>query len=331
MSSETTAVLRRYPSIAPVRSVQPLGMAGGWSGSAIWRVTTASGEFCLRRWPPGQTIDRLCLIYQVLTQAAARGIDFVPVPSLAAGGDPWVRSAGSLWELTPWMQGVADFQADPSPPRIVAAMHALSRFHLATADAASGRRQYPVDPAAPAVIERLETVTNLLRGDLDRIDACSRGVNAELDQRAATILSLTRYRLQPLVAPLEAASRLHLTLQPAIRDVHHDHLLFTGDRVTGLIDFGALRIDTPLADVARLVGSLVGDDQSRRIHAFDAYSSLRPLTDEDHRIIDLLDECNVVLSGLSWLRWLYLDRREMGSLAPIVARLDEIIVRLRLV
>ena len=334
MSSEITAVLRHYPAIAPVERIQPLDMARGWSGSAIWRVTAAGEEYCLRRWPGSQTPDRLRLIYQVLTHAGARGIEFVPVPLTTTHGDLFVWAQGNFWELTPWMPGAADYRANPSPVRLAAAMEALAKFHRATCDVAStspasGRRQPPDGPVAPAIAERLETVTNLLRGDFDRIAACSHGLNPELDRRSATILSLTRHRLQPLVAPLEAASRLHLTLQPAIRDVHHDHVLFTGDRVTGLIDFGALRLDTPLADVARLVGSLAGDDQSQRIQAFHAYSSLRPITDEDRHVINLLDQCNVVLSGLSWLRWLYLDRRDMGPLPPILTRLDELISRLQ--
>jgi Ser/Thr protein kinase RdoA (MazF antagonist) len=331
--SDQATVLRCYPKIGPIQTVHACGMAGGWSGSAIWRIAAVDRDYCLRRWPSGQTPDRLRLIYQVLTHAAARGIDYVPVPLTTGDGNSHVWHQGNFWELTPWMPGVADFRSNPSAVRLSASMEALARFHLAISGVASGglvsgTHQPPDGPAAPAVSERLETVTNLLRGDFDRIAGCSRSLNAELDQRSATILSLARHRLQPLVAPLIEATRLHLALQPAIRDVHHDHLLFTGDRVTGLIDFGAMRIDTPLVDVARLVGSLAGDDPPRRIQSLHAYSNLHPLTDQDRRVIDLLDECNVVLSGLSWLRWLYVDRRDMGPIEPIVARLDEIIARL---
>jgi len=98
--------------------------------------------------------------------------------------------------------------------------------------------------------------------------------------------------------------------------------------VTGLIDFGALRIDTPLADIARLVGSLAGDDQAARQFALESYDSLRPLSRQDRELIDLLDRANVVLSGLNWLRWLYLERRDMGPLPPIVRQLDDIVARL---
>src|SRR5205085_11670626 len=113
-----------------------------------------------------------------------------------------------------------------------------------------------------------------------------------------------------------------------IRDVHHEHVLFTGDQVTGLIDFGALRIDTPLTDVARLVGSLVGDDAEARRIALDAYAELRPLSEADRRLVDVLDQSGVVLGALNWLKWLYVERRDMGPVTPIVRRLDELLARL---
>ncbi|MBW8885212.1 MAG: phosphotransferase [Planctomycetia bacterium] len=121
-----------------------------------------------------------------------------------------------------------------------------------------------------------------------------------------------------------------MLLQPAIRDVHHDHVLFTGEEVTGLIDFGAMRIDTPLADVARLVGSLVGDDHEARQFACDAYSELRPLSEADRRLIDVLDETGVVLGALNWLIWLYIEHRDMGPVGPIVKRLNELLTRLEI-
>jgi homoserine kinase type II len=321
---DPTAVLRQFP-LGLVEQIRPLEMAGGWSGSQIWRVHAGGRHLCLRQWPlQHPTPDRLRLIHQVLTHAASQGIDFLPVPLSAHSGESFVAHAGHLWELAPWMPGAADYREHPSRPRLAAAMAALARFHQA-----SGWGQSPDHAAAPAIVERLDLVIELLSGLFDRVSAAAgRALAADLDQRAARIAVLSRHRLLPLREPLAAAERLALPLQPAIRDVHHEHVLFTGERVTGLVDFGAMRIDTPLADVARLVGSLVGDDKADRQFAIDAYAQVRPLSIEDCRVIDLLDESNVVLSGLNWLRWLYLDRRDMGPLAPIVRRLDEILARL---
>ena len=59
---------------------------------------------------------------------------------------------------------------------------------------------------------------------------------------------------------LRTAQRLRVPVQPCLRDVWHDHVLFVGDAVSGIVDPAAARTDTVAADISRLVGSLVGDD-----------------------------------------------------------------------
>jgi Ser/Thr protein kinase RdoA (MazF antagonist) len=98
--------------------------------------------------------------------------------------------------------------------------------------------------------------------------------------------------------------------------------------VTGIVDFGALRVDTPLADIARLLGSLAEDERAMRRAALNAYAAVRPLAASDVPLIDLLDRSGIVLGGLNWLRWLYLEERAMGPREPILARLDQIMQRL---
>lgn len=337
-TADIRAVLSHFLPADASDWAEPLLNAGGWSGSQIWRLTvrgqfanssTCGRVLCLRRWPESTARDRLLLIHYVLTQVAARGIDFVPVPiATLATGATFVEDGGHYWELTPWLPGAADFREQPTRPRLAAAMVALGRFHVAAAEIGD-KGQVTGDRPAPAVLERLELVERLLAGELSRIvQACKQSLSRELDNRAGRILALAAGKLPPLVDPLRAAAHVALPLSPAIRDVHHQHVLFTGDRVTGLVDFGALRIDTPLADVARLVGSLAGDDQAARQFALESYDSLRPLSRQDREVIDLLDRANVGLSGLNWLRWLYLERRDMGPLPPIVRQLDDIVTRL---
>ena len=154
-------------------------------------------------------------------------------------------------------------------------------------------------------------------------------LNDSLDSRAARLLALVKPLIDrpAIVDALSAAPQIWL--QPAIRDIHHDHVLFTGDAITGLIDFGAMQVDTPLADVARLVGSLVGDDSETRRFALDAYSQIRPLSDADCHLVDVLDESGLVIGALNWLVWLYGERRDMGPIAPISRRLDELLMRLQ--
>jgi homoserine kinase type II len=334
LAADPITALDCYRPPGQVRRIEPLASAGGWSGCLLWRVT-AERTLCLRRWPREHpTPDRLRLIHSVLTHAAAQGIGFIPVPLPASSGQTFIQHEGHLWELTPWLSGRADFHARPTRPRLAAALQALARFHLASQSwrqvLGVGSQESGVSvQGAPAIAERLALVEQLHGGDLARLaSAVEGGLSPDLDQRAQAILAVAPGRLSGLRTLLAAASQISLPLQPAIRDCHHDHVLFTGDEVTGLVDFGALRIDTPLTEVARLIGSLVGDDQASRGFALEAYSQLRPLRPQDRDLIELLDQSGVVLAGLNWLRWLHLERREMGDLPPIVRQLDQIAARL---
>lgn len=128
---------------------------------------------------------------------------------------------------------------------------------------------------------------------------------------------------------MHSAASLSTELFPVIRDLWHDHVLFTGDEVTGIIDFGALRVDTPACDLARLLGSLVENDRDRWRLGLAAYEEIRPLSPQEHLLIPLLDESQALLSGLYWLEWLCLERRAFPDLATIESRLEKILQRLK--
>jgi homoserine kinase type II len=323
---EVWTVLSFYrPRLDLVRRIEPIGAGGGWSGSRLWRLEGPDGEpLCLRRWPHGHPSgQRLRFIHEVLARVVSRSLTIVPAPIATAKGDTFVEAAGHYWELTPWMPGMANFHLHPTRRRLESAMEALARFHEFAAS---------IDPRhdqAPNLLDREAELAALRNGRLDEMEAAiARGLNVELDSRGQRVIAAARVRLANLETLVGDAVRQKLPLQPAIRDIHQEHILFTGEKVSGIIDFGALRIDTPLADIARLIGSLVGDDQEARRCALDAYAKLRPLRETDRQLIDLLDATGLVLGGLNWLKWLYLERREMGEIGRIVARLDQILARL---
>ena len=73
---------------------------------------------------------------------------------------------------------------------------------------------------------------------------------------------------------------------------------------TGIIDFGAMDIDTPATDVARLLGSLVGDDETGWRTGLSAYSENRPLSADGTRAAKALDASSAILAGCNWIRWI---------------------------
>ncbi len=358
MSHDNPSDLSIRPILAHyAASLQPLQTeylegAGGFSGAEFWRLKTAAGDLCLRRWPqPHPSFERLSQTHQVLCHAAARSVEFLPVPLQTRAGQTIVDHGQRFWELTPWLAGEGNFFREPRPEKLQAALVALARFHRATSDFPSPECRVAPSPGISARLVQLRTWTP---GELSRlrraIDAVGRVSNPSVTSVTSHIQGadaprsldgrignpsyyeiITRFeQLAPRIErELLAVERTALPLQPVIRDVWADHFLFTGDAVTGLVDFGGLNIDTPATDIARLLGSLAGDDRAAWATGLAAYETARPLASPERELIPVFDHSTVVLSGMNWLRWIYLEQRTFNNLPVIEDRLQAILTRMR--
>jgi homoserine kinase type II len=119
-----------------------------------------------------------------------------------------------------------------------------------------------------------------------------------------------------------------LPLQPCLCDVWHDHVLFTGDTVTGLVDFGGVKMDHVAVDLARLLGSLVEDAAQGWAAGLEAYAAVGALSSADERLITLLDETGTLLGIARWLMWLYHERRPFEDRAAVARRLGRLVERI---
>jgi Ser/Thr protein kinase RdoA (MazF antagonist) len=95
-----------------------------------------------------------------------------------------------------------------------------------------------------------------------------------------------------------------------------------------LLDFGAMRGEHVAADVARLLGSLVEDDPVGWALGLSAYSAVRPLSESETVLVTAFDTSGVLLGGMNWLTWLYLEDRSFEDEASVAARLDYFVRRL---
>ena len=109
----------------------------------------------------------------------------------------------------------------------------------------------------------------------------------------------------------------------------HDHILFQADEVTGVIDFGAMRVDSIATDIARLMGSLVGDDADAWQAGLEAYESVRPLSGEERSLLATLDWANLILAAANWIRWLCLEGRRFEDEKAVQQRIEAILRRLQ--
>ena len=111
-----------------------------------------------------------------------------------------------------------------------------------------------------------------------------------------------------------------MPLQPCLCDLWHDHVLFTDDDVTGVVDFGSAKTDHVAVDLARLLGSFVEDDPDLRDAGLDTYDREVGLSGEDRALVDVLDRTGAIIGLMNWLRWIYQEKREFADDERVGAR-----------
>ena len=320
-------VLAAYRADCQPLRIEPLSSAGGFSGAQFWRIHAPAGVFCLRRWPREHP-DRqqLEFIQAVLWHVYQEAFRLIPLPLETRTHSGYVCEAGHLWELTPWLPGEADYHRAPSLKKLRAAAAALADFHRAAATFPLPHRG---SAAAPGLQSRLAKLQAWNETKLARLSATiPSGDWPELTDRARRLLPLFARATEAVAETLEQAAAIRVPLEPCIRDIWHDHVLFQGDEVSGLIDFGAMRVDSVATDLARLMGSLCGDDSAAWLEALNAFDSVRPLSSGEALLVTAYDRSNVLLSGMSWLEWIYLEGRQFEDRGAICERLDANLARL---
>jgi Ser/Thr protein kinase RdoA (MazF antagonist) len=312
--------------------VQPVA-TGGFSGAEVWRVEYAGEVLALKKWPGKISSERVAAIHDF-----QRGVVRLGFPAPKLRRSPLRNTAatinGSVWELARWMPGAADYWTNPTPQKLAAALSTLARLHASTAPLIPANISWmPKHGPSPALRRRGTRLEELLAGDLRRLTNIVRsappGPRSTIARGALELVEKVASRLAN-VAPRWWDEPLPMGW--CLRDIWHDHILFTGDEVTGILDFGAVGFDAPAGDVARLLGSLVGDDAEGWRTGLAAYEAVRPLSSIEREAVAFFDSSGTVLSAVNWVHWLF---RDPSALAPNVdraaafARLERLIGRLR--
>ncbi len=321
MTNELEPILNQFPATSSCAAKHNLvRIDGGFSGALVWRLECASQQWAVRCWPESYRTDRLGWIQSILLRLP----DSLPVakPLLNREGQAFISHDGLLWTIEPWLHGVADFWTNPTDQKLQAATQVLAEFHRVTSRWSEGPH------AIPAICERIEAL-QFHSESLATFERAVKDEQREFAIQLRQLLAAARDGLPRWHAALQQIATSESVLIPCIRDVWHDHILFTADQVTGLIDFGAMRMDSVAVDVARLVGSLAGDDRRLRALALDAYAAANPLTQADLRLINLIDDSSLVIAGLNWVRWLCVENRTFPNPTKVLERMQKILERLR--
>jgi Ser/Thr protein kinase RdoA (MazF antagonist) len=279
------------------------GLSSAWVGKGTAKITGM--EFALRRWPEGTNRERVLEVHQVLEKLRYRTH---LVPHLYRTRDrssSVITFEGFHWELADWIKGTPITTPIPRQ-RILHAASALAELHAAS--------------AALGVVRQVPAVLSQRLHRFAEIEANYPSILVALGERHSHL----KFVLDSILVEMRSRIAVHRTrlgdligtpvpCQWVLRDVHRAHLLFAASgEVSGFIDFDAMRIDTPMTDIARLAGDLTRDFPGALELVVDTYCASRYINAEERVLLKEL--CGSLPTGAAWtwIEWLALDQLPEG-------------------
>ncbi|MEM6469545.1 MAG: phosphotransferase [Planctomycetota bacterium] len=333
----------------------------GMSGGTVFRCREDDGkvDWALKCYPKGTAPARVREIHQVIGRLSRRST-FVPEYALHASNDgTWLVDRNArIWELQRWVSGfplTADAVVDQVSTG--AALIGMLHVHLASIQVSTHQEIHPNGTSSrpseisgiPAVRQRVSRIDALD----DQLPHCFRSeIDAATELRSPLVRALDLMRLGWERVSMRLRQELlqieHEVTEPArmgggllqwvFRDIHREHLLFLNDQPMGIIDFDALRVDTPAADFARWLGSFrsfwqepsTADQVLAKLLA-ETFNE-QPLAGgtwwqkltvaQTRTLIGVLARSSAWISLGNWLVWLILQRRTFASNDRVIERLD---------
>lgn len=282
----------------------PVCMPAGFSGAAIYRFTARTQQYALKIWPSGErSVSKLEALTRLLENITHNGITFIAPPVRKQDGTAATLSqSGFLVHIEPWLPGNSENSIPLSSQKQKNAFQALAYWHVAAADHVPNPEHLSwIRPAyhgkSPGLSSRKKKLERYLKNGLVTENRKSQmtGKSASLYNR---LQDCFLSQAAPLWDRLQQASQIVLPLQPVLRDIWRDHVLFTGDQVSGLIDPAEFGTDSVVTDITRLLGSVVGNHDSLRDEALQSYHAVRPLNPTEQNQIEIFDHSNLLLSAI---------------------------------
>jgi Ser/Thr protein kinase RdoA (MazF antagonist) len=291
----------------------------GFSGGSVYRCDATDGSYALKLWPTGTSSQRVDEVHAIQRFASK---SLAILPSLRSLGRNRYRLTleSTHVELSTWMPGSA-FNAKSTDElnsirclssrdfskkdlfvnaAVSAGAAAIARFHEVTHGLGTERS------AAPAISQRLKRLGEL-RHALPRVLADSRHWCGPA-QLAVEKLRRDWPRLHN-ASELELQPWLHkaMPVQWVLRDIHREHILFENERVSGIVDFDAVRRDTVATDLARWVGSFADLDVAVGElwpEAIAGYTSVREISTCEQQLSSAIERASWYIHLANWVTWI---------------------------
>ena len=308
-------VLQNYPApCRPIGPFNPLGNAGGLSGANLVAFDATCGRLVMRIWPPGIQPRRLDRIHQWVLAFGDR-LAVAAVPMRTRSSNTFVELSGRLYQLEPWKPGKAIGESPASTAcRAVSASLACLHQELST--------ERTFQPS-PGLEHRLKALVKLKDGELDELSSALEPRCGEpVTQLAREWVTYARRSLGIVLSNLSGTVPNARLLQPCLRDCRADHWLFQNDELTGLIDFGAMDVDSVAFDLARLRLDWWPDSCANAEQLIQAYEESTRLDDSNRALIPVIEQTTAVLAGANWVRWGFVEQKEFEARDAVEAGLS---------
>ena len=327
MSVSIIRVLQNYgighaASKSNSQEIEALGSAGGFSGAEFWKITIGPTEYCLRRWPHSKpTRSQADVIYSTLEYVRQHSDLPLAFPIQTVHGEPMCRADDANWELSLWMPGKPIAETEINDDQLRAAARALAEFHNTTSSLSQQQGTSPAIEFRCTMIDRLwATQLEQLQATQDLSGVVDTGIKKMLLQQF-------RYQAHALRQQLELVRSVPVLQIPIFGDIWSDHVLFNNDEVSAILDFGAMKVESPCLDIARLFGSYADYSAEALRRGISYYSEFRELNDLELGLIELYDRGYVLLAGIQWLIWVELEQRVFVDNEAVRQRLQRLVRR----
>ncbi|PQO42395.1 aminoglycoside phosphotransferase family protein [Blastopirellula marina] len=310
--------------LPPIPAEKITLLPAGLSGSQVWKVETAWGNFCLKCMPAGFSVQRIQTIHRAVTARRDAGMTLLPNYCQSASRQTYVEHDKRLWELQTWATG-----SEALPPYSFAEQRSMlqtvARFHQVL-------RNTPQDISRLAPSEGVATRLQMLRTWRDhRMQEVVPQVERYGNPKVRGILALFTMVFQtfhrPLELLLESVADEGFLVEYCIGDPRPENFHFEDGQVSAMFDFGSLRKDNIALDIARLASELSTDGSVDWELAFDNIELIRPLKEAEKHLTQILDAANVLLTGLKWVQWIVIDGYSFSNPKLVEARLLHLAMR----
>jgi homoserine kinase type II len=260
----------------------------GFSGAEVWKGSDGGEPIvAFKQWPAGFSARRLADIHRWMSQA--KQLSFVPAVLNAMNGETIVVEDDRLWDLTRWMTGTP--LERPSVREIETACAAVAKLHV------MWRTDRP-----PEACRGIRNRLRLLREWISSPSPVDPSLLPELKSLVRRAIGIIGQTAPLTIEELSSWEDFPLAVQPCVRDLRGEHVLFAGNRVTGIVDYGAMAEDNPAVDLARLLGDYCLGDPQLFAAGLASYRAAGAELDTPDCLVGQLARSGALGSAIIWLR-----------------------------